>query len=147
MLQKGEFCSCVRQLQAKIQSYQLHNCGLIFSEFLEPHACQGANFSGNNINSVFIFAAFLTSLLKHRDFVRAHRFSWSPFFFFLWYFRLSTKELSVKSNSACAEGSLLLPGRNGLPNIGVKAVGKRDTVFYYLLWFGFFYSITQKIGK
>lgn len=42
---------------------------------------------------------------------------------------------------------MLLPGGNGLPNIGVKAVRKRDTVFYDLLCFGFFYSITQKIGK
>lgn len=39
------------------------------------------------------------------------------------------------------------PGGNGLPNIGVKANRKRDTLFYYLLWFGFFYSITQKFGK
>lgn len=135
VLQKGEFCICVRQIQAKIQSHQLHNSGLIFSEFLEPHACQepisqAVMLAGYLYLQCFQPVCFSTGTLsEHTDFPGAP---------FLWHFRLPVKSRSQP---------VLLPGGNGLPNIGVKAVRKRDTVFYDLLCFGFFYSITQKIGK
>lgn len=42
---------------------------------------------------------------------------------------------------------LLLPGGNGLPNIGVKAVGKKghSVLLFALVWFLLFHN--SKIGK